>query len=501
MRNTAIRLAVLLIVSGMFSDLRPCTSVVVGRRASADGSVIFGHNEDDFGTRVVNAWKVPRLRHDPGETVKFKNGAEIPQVPETWAMLWFQVNGLEFSDYYCNEWSVAVASDACPSREDDPDLTEGGVGFPLRRIIAERARTAREGVTLAGALLDRFGYASSGRTLVICDPREGWLFSIAAGKHWIAQRVPDDGLAVLPNTYVIRRVDLTDTLDSLSSRDDVIGYARTRGWWNAGTDGPFDFAGVYRTRQADFEARERRNFDLRQWRGLSLLSGTEIPEKDADANGLPFFVKPVRPVRFQDVMRVLRDHFEGTHYALKESPAANPHLQGERPICYSTTLFSIVAQLRDDMPTPLRDCLWVAFGKPDTAPFTPWYSAITEVPDGFHNTPGISTPDEASAHHFDPVPGTYDPDGSSAFWTFKAVADWTNADYFGRIERVSGEIRRFEEGALARRNDTEKTALQSDRTDRDKTIEFLTGQVAGLAEESVRIFRKSIRHQPPHGSH
>jgi dipeptidase len=499
MRNTAVRIAVILAVSGMFSNLRPCTSIVVGRKASADGSVIFGHNEDDYGTRIVNAWKVPRLRHGPGETVKLKNGAEIPQVPETWAMLWFQVNGLEFSDYYCNEWNVAVASDACPSREDNPDLTEGGVGFPLRRIIAERARTAREGVAVAGALLDRFGYASSGRTLVICDPREGWLLSMAAGKHWIAQRVPDDGVAVLPNTYIVRRIDPADTSNFLSSADDVAVYAAARGWWNRGTDGPFDFAAAYRTRQSDSEALKKRHFDLRQWRGLSLLSGRELPEKDAESNGLPFSVKPLRPVGIEDVMSVLRDHYEGTPHAMKESSGANPHFQGERPICHSATLFSVVAQLRPGMTAPLRDCLWVAFGRPDTAPFTPWYSAIAAVPEGFHSAFSVATPEEAFIHHFDPVPERTDADSTSAFWTFKAVADLINADYYGRIGGVSRSIHRFEEDMFARRNEIDKTALRLNQTERGKTVEYLTRQVAGLAEKSVTTFRESILLTPKAG--
>ncbi|MDM7926142.1 MAG: C69 family dipeptidase, partial [bacterium] len=192
-------------------SLDACTSVVVGRKASATGAVLFGHNEDDYGDRVVNVWKVPRIRHTPEERVRFLDGAEIPQAAETWAMLWFQVDGLKYSDLYCNEWGVTVASDACPSREGNPSLTDGGAGWPLRRVVAERARTAAEGARIAGQLLDRFGYPSSGRTLVICDSKEGWLLSMAAGKHWVAQRVPDDAVVVLPNTYVVRGVSAGDT--------------------------------------------------------------------------------------------------------------------------------------------------------------------------------------------------------------------------------------------------------------------------------------------------
>lgn len=497
MKNTAAVLAVLLFVSGTPAGLRPCTSVVIGRKASADGSVIFGHNEDDFGTRVLNAWKVPRLHHESGESVKFRNGAEIPQVPETWGLLWFQANGLEFSDYYCNEWGVTMASDACPSREDDPELTDGGIGFPLRRIVAERAKTAREAVRIAGALLDRFGYASSGRTLVICDPEEGWLLSMAAGKHWVAQRVPDDGVVVLPNTYVVRRVDPADTLNFMFSRDDILSHARTRSWWSPERDGPFDFAEAYRTRQADSEAREKRDFDLRQWRGLSFLTGAKLSEEEAAGNGLPFFMKPGRPVRIQDVMNLMRDHFEGTRYDATAKPGANPHFQGERPICHSATLFSIVARLRKDVPLPLRACLWVAFGRPDTTPFTPWYSGMTAVPDGFHNTPKICAPGDAMAHHFDPVPGTYDPDTSSAFWIFKSYADRVNADYRGRIAGASGTKRLFEDRMFVLGWEIEKQATLLDRTDPEKTGAFLAGQTGETAVRAVKAFKAALQGMPP----
>ena len=498
MKNTAVAIAVLLLVPGTPARLRPCTSVVVGRSASADGSVIFGHNEDDFGTRVVNAWRVPRLRHGSGEIIRFRDGAEIPQVPETWAMIWFQVNGLEFSDYYCNEWGVAIASDACSSREvEDPELTDGGIGFPLRRIVAERARTAREGVRIAGALLDRFGYVSSGRTLVICDPDEGWLLSMAAGKHWVAQRVPDDGVVVLPNTYVVRRVDPADTMNFVLSRDDIMDHAVERGWWSPDRDGPFDFARAYRSRQDDSEAREKRDFDLRQWRGLSFLTGSEIPEEEAAVNGLPFFMKPVRPVGIRDVMNLMRDHFEGTRFDVTAGPGANPHLQGERPICHSTTLFSVVAGLRKAVPPPLRACLWIAFGRPDTTPFTPWYSGMTAVPGGFHNTPQIESPGDAFARHFDPVPGTYDPDTLSAFWTFRNCANRVNEDYRDRIAAASETKRLIEGRMFALAGEIEKQAVLIDRRSPEKTGPFLARHAADAAVWAKETLKAALQGMPP----
>ncbi len=135
---------------------------------------------------------------------------------------------------------MTVASDNCPSREDKPELTDGGIGYMLRRLVAERARTAREGVLLAGKLVERFGYIDSGRTYIIADPDEGWLFCVVNGKHWLARRVPDNEVAMVANTYTIRAVNLRNKANFLASAD-IVDYAKSRGWYDPQTDGPFDF--------------------------------------------------------------------------------------------------------------------------------------------------------------------------------------------------------------------------------------------------------------------
>ena len=161
-------------------------------------------------------------------------------MPETWAFFWSENPGLEFSDAYLNEWGVAVVSDGCPTREDDyatlvaaGEIRYGGIGYMLRRLVAERARTAREGVELAGKLVERFGYVDTGRTYVIADPREAWLVAVCAGRRWVAQRVPDDRVVILPNVHIIGEVDLADT-DHFLASPDLVDYAVRRGWFDPG---------------------------------------------------------------------------------------------------------------------------------------------------------------------------------------------------------------------------------------------------------------------------
>lgn len=473
----------------MVQPLDACTSVVVGRKASVTGAVLFGHNEDDFGDRVVNAWKIPRIRHSQEETVRFRGGAEILQAEETWAMLWFQVDGLEYSDWYCNEWGVTVASDACPSREQNPVLADGGAGWPLRRVVAERARTAAEGVRIAGELLDRFGYPSSGRTLVICDSKEGWLLSIAAGKHWAAQRVPDDAVVVLPNTYVVRGVSAGDKKNFRLSSEDPIAYARSAGWWSPDSDGPFDFGRAYRTRASDSEALKKRGFDLRQWRGLSMLTGRRIPEEEAERNGLPFSMRPRKKVGIRDVMAVLRDHYEATPYAVSPGEGKTPHAGGERAVCHSVTLFSTVAELRADMPEPLTARIWTAFGRPCVTPYTPWYAGIERTPGAFHGRFGSEneseSAEEAFLRHFDSLPGTFTPNDSSAFWILKNRADRIDREYFRLIGEAAEWRAAVDEDMAAAAERIEKEAVALFGKDPEEAVRFLTNQVDSLAMEPI----------------
>ena len=187
-----------------------CFAVVVGKKASSDGSILVGHNEQNRGRRIVNYRYVPRLKFPPGIKIKLKNGGTLEEVPQTFAFIWQENPGVEFGDSYFNEWGVVIVSDACPSREDSyeelvkrGEIRDGGIGYLLRRLVAQRARTAREGVKIAGELIERFGYTSMGRTYVIADPNEAWILAVVRGRHWIAERCPDDGVVLLPNLYII----------------------------------------------------------------------------------------------------------------------------------------------------------------------------------------------------------------------------------------------------------------------------------------------------------
>ena len=165
-----------------------CSTIIVGKNATTTGRVLVGHNEDDPGC-MVHSHLVPRKQHAQGETVRFEDGtAVIDQVPETCAYYWSEfrsLNGEAFADAFINEYGVSVVSNGCVDSKH-PEGVTGGMGYALRRLIAERAHSAREGVEIAAALVEKYGYYST-RSYAICDKDEGWIFQVVIGHNFVAQ--------------------------------------------------------------------------------------------------------------------------------------------------------------------------------------------------------------------------------------------------------------------------------------------------------------------------
>ena len=430
-----------------------CSTLAAGRRATADGSVLFGHNEDDGGNVVQRLHLVPRINHAPGEkitmwdiTLPDGSLATIDQVVgETWAYIWSEMPGQQFADSYLNEWGVAIASDACGSREPRPyDLTNGGIAWWLRRLVAERAKTAREGVQVIGKAVEQYGYASSGRTYTIADPNEAWLCQVVAGRHFLAKRVPDDEVAFIPNRYTIHEVNLADTKNFLGSPD-LIEYAISKGWYNPATDGEFDFAKAYGNYTGS---------DIRQQHGWRLLTGIELSPTDT----APFSDKPKKKLTVKAVTDVLRTHYEGTPDDQTMAtpgtgyPPGDPHHTRLRVICTSSTQESFVMQLRRNMPPHIGNVYWRTQGRPCESVYVPIYLGILNM-----DVPTPYAVGDPSNYSKLPLSDRYyDPD--SAYWVFNHMETLVDLDYLVKKPIVRAFWDDFEATEFALQDEIEKTA-------------------------------------------
>lgn len=450
----------------MATPSRACFSIVVGKGASVDGCVLVGHNENDEAPEIVNHHKVPRRMYPAGAMVKLRNGGSLEQVPQTWSYIWSEMPGQLFSDSYINEWGVTVASDKCPSREDQAEIAEGGIGSMLRRFVAERAKTAREGVLLAGSLVERFGYVDSGRTYIIADPNEGWLFCVINGKHWLARRVPDNEVAMVANTYTIRSVDLGDDRNFLASKN-IVEYAKSRGWYDPIANGPFDFAAVYASPKA---ASDSDNIG-RQWSGLKCVTSEPLEPGPR----LPFSVVPRQKLSVTDMMRVLRHDKESEP---DSSARTSPFICA---LCSGTTQTSFVAQLRKIAPADIGLVYWVSLSSPRTSFYVPFHFGISDFPAGWRLASERPTGEDYARR----VQAPFTPNPQEAFWVYSNFRDKADNAGPAMVARVKARAEGLERAAVAMQPFIEETARKLYEIDKASAMR-------SLENYSKRIYLSSL---------
>lgn len=458
-----------------------CSTVLIGKNASVTGKVILGHNEDDTEA-IVQTHLVPRMKHSEGEVITFADGrAVIPQVPETYAYYWSEVRckgGISFADCFVNEWGVAVASNACrPSKDrlgSDKDNKEaGGMGYALRRLIAERAKTAREGVEVAAALVEEFGYFSS-RSYQIADKDEAWIVQVPKGHNYVAQRLGDDEIYYIPNWYTIHNVDFSDTEHKkFYFSKNLVPQAIENGWYTPAVSGDwsdFDFAAVYQDGEMpDYNIYRARN----AWR---ILTG-----KTLELNQLkPFSFKAERKYSREDVKKVLRSHYEGTEDDHTNGFEKNPHRGYYSPLtlCNAMTIESLVIEFNEDinLTRMLRSS-----PRPCLAPYTPWYPvALTRIPKGY-NWMG---PLASQTAHFYVDDSEMEYDSSKAWWAFRTLQYLTEFNYKDTHEIIHKSITETE-GQWENEKDAVECAykLLSEK-DVSAAKEYLTQYTCSQAQKS-----------------
>ena len=297
-----------------------CFSVIAGRSATVDGSVLMAHNEDDPGEQMLNIYVVPAS----DQNLRY---------------IWCEFPGMEVADVFMNQFGVSIASNGCPSREDKGELSGGGVLYEIRTSVAKYARTAREAVAIIGSMVEVFGYKGSGRSYIVADPTEGWVVSVVKGKHWVAQRVPDDQVMTIPNYYIIGQVDLDDE-ENFAGSQDLEEYAVSRGWYNPEKDGTFNFAKAYASEKSLTSASNSR----RHREAWNYFFGTERPGEFASV--------PRKKVSLRDMMNVL---------SLHEVPDVDGKMG--HSICNDNTILATIFQLRPWIEFDTGCVMWNAMGQ------------------------------------------------------------------------------------------------------------------------------------------
>ena len=423
-----------------------CTSIMVGRNASADGSVMTSHTCDswyrtwmrmvparDYERDTVTAIYEGRMHTQSAQdsTKMYRRGV-IPQARHTFRFL--------DTAYPClNEKQLAMGETTISGRDTLQNKRGMFMIEELARIALERCSTAREAIRLMGDLVKQYGYGDSGECLTIADKQEVWIFEIFGegpkkiGGVWAAVRIPDDEIAVSANISRIGRLDLADT-DRYMASDNVFDVAKRLKLW----DGKSEFS-FWKAYSGGNYFDEPKNYSVREHFIMSQLAPSLCLSDSIEE--LPLSVKPDQKVSAEQVMRLLGSYYEGTPKNLsgrhlipnpkrkdKEgnlvenepdsivSPFSNPWMRPDeinmyyamgdsvmkniRTVSVPWCAYSTVIQLRAWLPDEVGGVAWVALDNPGESPRFPIFCGATELPPLLQTCGQHTARDDAALWHY-----------------------------------------------------------------------------------------------------
>ena len=476
---------------GLVDIANACTNFIVGKKASADGSVICTYNADDYGL-FINLCHYPAGTHPKGTMRKIFNWdtnkyqGVIPEASQT-----YNVIG------NINEFQVSIGETTYGGREEMEDST-GILDYgSLIYLALQRSKTAREAIQVMTTLAQTYGYNSGGETFTICDPNEAWIMEMmgkgpgSKGVVWVALRVPDDAICAHANQSRITKFNMNDKANVLYSKD-VVSFARSKGWFT-GKDKDFSWRDTY----AKPTFGGRRFCDARVWSFFNHFANDfdkYLPwalGKDKDAEDMPLWIIPNKKVSVRDVMACMRDHYENTPLALDSSSVGGgvwempyrptplrfkvdgKNYFNERPVSTQQTAFSYVAQLRSWLPREVGGVLWFGNDDGNMVAYTPIYCGNTTQPECY-NTPG------ADAVTFS---------DKNAFW----VCNWVSNMVYPRYNQMFPTLKEvrdsLENSYFANQLTIEKQAVSLYNTDKAKAISLLNQYSNDKAQQMLHHWK------------
>ena len=450
-----------------------CTNFIVGKKASVDGSVFVTYNADSYGA-FMPLYHYPAAKHQPGDMRQVyewdtnKYLGEIAEAAET-----YNVIGNS------NEWQVTIGETTFGGREEMADST-GVIDYgSLIYIALQRSKTARQALQIMTSLVEQYGYYSEGETFSVADKDEAWILEMMGcgpdrtkSKErtvWVAIRIPDNAVAAHANQSRITKfldgrytaVKMKDLLKKYPVNgkkavpnlvvysDNVVSYARNMGWFE-GKDADFSYNAAYAA--PDFSG--RRFCEARVWSFFNRFSddfSAYVPYaagKEKDAKEMPLWIIPNKKVSIQDLRDAMRDHYEGTPFALdtnigggiydmpyRPSPltlkVGEQDMFNERPISTQQTAWSFISQMRSWMPREVGACFWFGNDDGNMVAYTPMYSCITRRPKCFteEGADDVTFSMDNAFWVCNWVSNMVYPRYSQMFPTLKAVRDSLDASY------------------------------------------------------------------------
>lgn len=465
-----------------------CTTILVGKKASYDGSTMIARNDDSpSGAYMPKKFVVIHPEDQPKvyESVISHVKIELPENPMRYTAMPNAVKGEGiWAASGVNEAQVGMtATETITSnprvlgadplvtyqpKSDDQEEIAGGIGEEdIVYIVLPYIHSAREGVQRLGSILEKYGtYEMNG--IAFEDVNEIWWLETIGGHHWIARKVPDEVYVVMPNQLGMDEFDLEDALGEQKNymcSPDMKEFIE-KYHLNPSMDGslnPRDAFGshddsdhVYNTPRAWFMERYL-NPNSYSWDG---------PDADYTpvSDDIPWCMVPEKKVTVEDVKYVLSSHYQGTPYDPYGAYGDKSMNGAYRSIGINRNDFMSLIQMRPDQPEDSRAIEWVAFASNAFNVMAPFYADIDETPEYFANTTG-----EVSTENF--------------YWSSRMIAAMADASYKKSIFHVE----RYQEHVMA------KAHQIINRYDDDLTKESDIAERMQIKREANREIAKMVK--------
>ena len=382
----------------------PCTTILVGKNASYDGSTMIARNDDSpSGQYTPKKFVVVQPDEQPTLYKSVLSHVEVP-LPERPMRYTAVPNAVEGEGIWAasgvNAANVAMTATETitsnprvlgadplveyqPAEGDAPEVV-GGLGEEdYVCLVLPYIHSAREGVQRLGSLLEQYGtYEMNG--MAFQDSEEIWWLETIGGHHWIARRVPDDVYVVMPNQLGLDAFDLEDALGSQKEfmcSSDMREFIE-KNHLDLSMDGkmnPRDMFGshddadhVYNTPRAWYMLRYF-NPHTKVWDG-------DNADFTPYSDDLPWCMVPEKKITVEDVKYILSSHYQGTPYDPYASYGDSAMKGAFRAIGVNRNDFLSVIQMRPDFEKDNGTLQWLAFASNAFNVLVPFFADVDETP-------------------------------------------------------------------------------------------------------------------------
>lgn len=440
-----------------------CTAILVGKKATVDGSTIIARDEDGYDGINPKTFQVYPAKDYTGEKYVSKySGVEIT-LEGKGCRFTAMTDGTQkipgrWDEQGINEYNVAMSSTETETTNRrvlgyDPLVKNGIDEDSMLYLTLPFVKSAREGVQRLGHLIERYGTGET-NGIAFSDKDEVWYLETGGGHHWAAQRIPDNAYAIAPNITCIQEIDFSDK-DNFMAADGIRDFVDQH---HLNPDpGTFNYRNIFGTHD---EADQYYNTP-RSWYGQKMF--TPSVKQDPTSTDIPFIQRADRQISVDDVQDFLSSHYQNTPYDPFGSYASGDEKDQKRfrSIAMDRNQESSVLQIRNDVPAKYAAIQWINMGFYSYSPYVPFFTNINDTPANYKF---------ATSDAFD----------GSAYWMYKRLETLVEPHYHDFIYQINA----YRDDAYSYGlSQIEKADAAADKLDGDELTDYLTKVNVETAKE------------------